>query len=256
MKGGLVLPLSVLLLSRAMADAAPLLDFANGPGEKIKLSVVSGVPTAIGVQDAVGFGAMYFRSESFFNWYVRGSHIDNGVADVGAGPGGIFVAALGASEGGTFACANFLETSDRNVKENIGPVDGRKVLDQLLSLPIHTWSFTNGHSGVRNIGPMAQDFYATFKFGADDKHIASRNTAGVALAAVQGLHQIVQEQRIELDRKEARIAELEKRMAKMDSLEERVKQLEGALKDSLAGSNDMPLKSSRPDLSKESNGPL
>ena len=36
---------------------------------------------------------------------------------------------------------------------------------------------------------MAQDFYAAFSVGTDDKHIATVDADGVALAAIQGLYQ-------------------------------------------------------------------
>ncbi len=36
-------------------------------------------------------------------------------------------------------------------------------------------------------GPMAQDFYATFNVGTDDRHIAPVDENGVELAAIQAL---------------------------------------------------------------------
>jgi len=41
---------------------------------------------------------------------------------------------------------------------------------------------------VRHVGPMAQDFYAAFRVGEDDKHITSIDEDGVALAAIKALH--------------------------------------------------------------------
>jgi hypothetical protein len=35
---------------------------------------------------------------------------------------------------------------------------------------------------------MAQDFYAAFGLGEDDKHITTSDEGGVALAAIQGLN--------------------------------------------------------------------
>ncbi len=40
----------------------------------------------------------------------------------------------------------------------------------------------------RHVGPMAQDFYAAFGLGLDDKHITTIDEGGVALAAIQGLY--------------------------------------------------------------------
>jgi len=86
--------------------------------------------------------------------------------------------------GGSWACS-----SDRNLKENLAHVDGTKVLAQLSSVPIYTWSAKGGDPAVRHIGPMAQDFYAAFGLGNDDKTISTIDLDGVALAAIQGLYQ-------------------------------------------------------------------
>jgi len=58
---------------------------------------------------------------------------------------------------------------------------------------------------------MAQDFYAAFNVGVDDKHIATVDEGGVALAAIQGLHEVVQE-------KEAEIAALKQRMTDLEKV--------------------------------------
>ena len=65
---------------------------------------------------------------------------------------------------------------------------------------------------------MAQDFHATFGVGADDKHIATVEADSVALAAIQGLHEIVKEQRTKLQAKEQKIDSLEKRLAALEKL--------------------------------------
>jgi hypothetical protein len=77
--------------------------------------------------------------------------------------------------------------SDRNAKTNIVPLDDATVLDKVAALPISRWSYKSEH-GVRHVGPMAQDFYAAFKVGEDDKHITSIDEDGVALAAIKALH--------------------------------------------------------------------
>jgi hypothetical protein len=45
---------------------------------------------------------------------------------------------------------------------------------------------------------MAQDFYAAFNVGEDNKHISTSDADGVALAAIQGLYKIVQEKDAEI----------------------------------------------------------
>jgi hypothetical protein len=73
------------------------------------------------------------------------------------------------------------------VKTNIVALDDATVLDKVAALPISRWSYKSEH-GVRHVGPMAQDFYAAFKVGEDDKHITSIDEDGVALAAIKALH--------------------------------------------------------------------
>ena len=77
--------------------------------------------------------------------------------------------------------------SDRNAKMNIVPLDEASVLEKVAALPISRWSYRTEH-GVRHVGPMAQDFYAAFKVGEDDKHITSIDEDGVALAGIKALH--------------------------------------------------------------------
>ena len=76
-------------------------------------------------------------------------------------------------------------------------MDSRKVLKKVASLPISRWNFKT-EDRVPHMGPVAQDLHATFGLGTDDKHIATVDADGVALAAIQGLHQIVQEKDAEI----------------------------------------------------------
>jgi len=59
------------------------------------------------------------------------------------------------------------------------------------------------HASVRHMGPMAQDFWAAFGLWDNDKSITTVDADGVAPAAIQALHQLVQE-------RDQRIAALER----------------------------------------------
>lgn len=78
--------------------------------------------------------------------------------------------------------------SDRHVKNNLLSVNAEQVLDRVADLPITTWHYIAQTDGVRHIGPMAQDFYAAFDVGEDNRHITEVDEGGVALAAIQGLN--------------------------------------------------------------------
>ncbi len=100
--------------------------------------------------------------------------------------------------------------SDRNVKEHLAPVDSLQFLARVLALPITTWNYKTQVASIRHIGPMAQDFFAAFNVGEDDRHITDIDEGGVALAAIQGLNQKLQgmNQKLEeeLRQKDARMA--------------------------------------------------
>ena len=110
----------------------------------------------------------------------------------------------------------WVNSSDRNLKENFEPVDGQDVLDRLAEMPISTWNYKAGDPNARHMGPVAQDFYATYGLGEDDRHNAALDTSGVALAAIQKLYaknQTLEAENADLqtqiDGMEARLAALE-----------------------------------------------
>jgi len=98
--------------------------------------------------------------------------------------------------------------SDRNAKEHFSPADGRALLDRLAGIPIATWNYKTQAASIRHIGPMAQDFSAAFGVGENEKTINSIDADGVALAAIQGLYQVVQEREAQIAAQGAEIAAL------------------------------------------------
>jgi hypothetical protein len=90
--------------------------------------------------------------------------------------------------GGLYVNGAIVPSSDRNVKEDFAAVDAQEMLKKVAALPLQSWSYTN-RPGVKHVGPMAQDFHSAFGLGEDDKHIATVDADGVALAAIQGLNQ-------------------------------------------------------------------
>jgi hypothetical protein len=100
-------------------------------------------------------------------------------------------------------------SSSRTVKEGFNSVEPREVLRKVAAMPITTWSYKHDPS-VRHIGPMAEDFFSAFAVGADAKGISVTDSAGVTLAAIQGLNEVVQE-------KDQQIAELRQANAELKS---------------------------------------
>jgi hypothetical protein len=62
---------------------------------------------------------------------------------------------------------------------------------------------------IYHVGPTAQDFYAAFGLGEDDEHINTGDEIGIAFAAIQGLHQVNQEQADQIAELQAQNADLE-----------------------------------------------
>ncbi len=98
------------------------------------------------------------------------------------------------------------------------PVDGQTVLTRLANLPLHTWNYKTQDPAIRHIGPTAQDFQAAFGLGEDNRHISTVDADGVALAAIQALHQLTQNQAAQLADQQAQIATLEARLAALEAL--------------------------------------
>ncbi len=109
-------------------------------------------------------------------------------------------------------------SSDRNLKENFQPVDAEDVLEKVSRLPVAEWNF-KGYP-LKHIGPMAQDFHALFPLGGSETMIDSGDLQGVALAAIQGLHESLREKGEEISTLKKQNATLEARLAVLEALVE------------------------------------
>lgn len=103
----------------------------------------------------------------------------------------------------------WMNGSDRRHKDGIEPVDPQEVLERLATLPISTWHYRAEAPEVRHLGPMAQDFHATFRLGSTDTHIGTADADGIALAAIQALLVRLDQQRQELEELRRRLDDLE-----------------------------------------------
>ena len=99
-------------------------------------------------------------------------------------------------------------------KKKFLSIDSLSILEKVVRLPISSWNYKTDTNSLRHIGPMAQDFHATFGLnGTDDKHISSVDEQGVALAAIQGLNQKLELENAAL---KAQFKSLEARLAKLE----------------------------------------
>lgn len=101
------------------------------------------------------------------------------------------------------------QSSDRNLKTNFVAVNPREVLAKVSAIAISSWEYKES-PGNRHVGPMAQDFHAAFGLGASDRTIATVDADGVALAAIQGVHELVREKEAEIRALREQVTALEK----------------------------------------------
>ncbi len=101
--------------------------------------------------------------------------------------------------------------SDQAMKQNYHPIDPQQILASVVSLPISEWNYTTEDPAIHHIGPVAQDFYAAFGTGHNNRYITTVDADGVALAAIQGLYQSIEEKEARIQTLEARLSALETR---------------------------------------------
>jgi hypothetical protein len=160
--------------------------------------------------DSIGYSFSSAAANEFAVRATGGVRFVSGVDTNGNPKAGVSLAAGGGS---------WASLSDRDSKENVVAVDARQVLDRLAQLPIATWNYKSQEPAVRHIGPMAQDFFAAFGVGEDQRHITGVDADGVALAAVQGLNRKLE---ANLAEKEAQILELRQALAQLKQQLERL----------------------------------
>jgi hypothetical protein len=179
------------------------------------LNVASGkLSFAAGNQaNAIHQGAFVWGDSSGANIYSTAAN----QFTVRASGGTRFFSNSGATSGVSLAPGggSWSNLSDRNAKENFTAADGRQILDRVAALPISLWNYRSQEPSVRHIGPVAQDFAAAFGVGEDEKHITTVDESGVALAAIQGLNQKLEE---ETKAKDEEVRGLKQRIDKLEQL--------------------------------------
>ncbi len=114
---------------------------------------------------------------------------------------------------------NLSQGSDRNKKKGIEEVNTEVAYEKVIHLPIYEWSYKSDPLGNRHIGPMAQDFYAAFGLGKDDKTLTPSDVTGVAVAALQELNRKVEAQQSEIEALRRTVSELQEAVRVLTDLQ-------------------------------------
>jgi hypothetical protein len=117
-----------------------------------------------------------------------------------------------ATSTGVQVFGTFVNSSDRNAKQDFSSVSPAEILARVARLPISEWSYKEDPA-TRHIGPTGQDFYSTFKIGIDEKSIAPIDEGGIALAAIQALNKKVEQKEKEIQSLQDRLEKLEQRLS-------------------------------------------
>ena len=193
-----------------------------GGGVVMDVSGSSGLnPAALRVNSTSGNGVGLFVSQTSSD--ATAVFTAAGAGDIikgfsGSGGGNL---AFEVVNNGTVYTQGLALTSDRNAKEHFAAVNPAEILDKVAALTISEWNYIMDPAGQKHLGPVAQDFHAAFGLnGSDDKHISVVDENGVALAAIQGLNQKLNEKDSEIQKLKQQNETLEKRL---DNLEQMIK---------------------------------
>jgi len=100
--------------------------------------------------------------------------------------------------GGVWANASSFEK-----KTDFEELDAQSILETLARLPVRRWRYKVEPETVKHFGPTAEDFHAAFQLGQSSETIGTVDADGVALAAIQGLYELVKEQQTEIEQMRA-----------------------------------------------------
>ncbi|HWM93499.1 MAG TPA: tail fiber domain-containing protein [Thermoanaerobaculia bacterium] len=201
----------------------------SAPAQKFHLAGSDGATSAL-IQETNGTAATRTMLQLSNNGGVRLNYVDTSLgvtwgANMISGnfkfiKAGAGLTAFDLQGNGNLTIGGTLtQNSDRNTKHEIVPVEPEEVLAKVVTLPISTWNRKGDDPQVRHMGPMAQDFAATFGLGTDERTIATLDMAGVSLASIQALYgkmtKEMAEKDAEIDVLRERVAALEKLIAKL-----------------------------------------
>ncbi len=99
-------------------------------------------------------------------------------------------------------------------KEDFQPLDAKDILAKISNLSISRWKYKG--TNEYHIGPIAEEFYNSFKTENDARHISTIDPSGISLIAIQELSRQLQEKETELIQTRKEILELKSRLDKLE----------------------------------------
>ncbi|HEV8581921.1 MAG TPA: tail fiber domain-containing protein [Thermoanaerobaculia bacterium] len=190
---GTASPTGALHVSRSTGAAAAVLKLTNNSGIQI----------------------LYDRTDGVANDWQQSNF--NGTFEISVPGSTPAQFSLNANGNLTIGGTQYLTGSSRDLKENFVPVDSRMILQRLIDMPLTEWNAKTDPQ-QRHIGPVAEDWWTSFRLGPDDKHVSPTDIGGVALAAIKGLHQVIAEKDAAIAQLEQTVDELATRLAAIENM--------------------------------------
>jgi hypothetical protein len=208
-----------LPFSLSLVDAAG--NILNLVGTTVGATLDSYVALTLNEMDPGFLGVLLGVTEAQFTWdggapaanvavqSIVASPPSTGGSFTARAPGGVrFLTSTNDTAGVQLTAGAWESLSDSNAKTGVTAIDHRENLRKLSALPVTSWQYKHNTSR-RYVGPMAQDFHAAFVLGHDDKNISTLDIDGVALSALKGLLEKLQERKNRSASQAKRLAELE-----------------------------------------------
>lgn len=122
-----------------------------------------------------------------------------------------------APNGNLTLAGTLTENSSRAAKRAFEAVNSRAVLAKVAELPLFEWNYRHDPESIRHFGPVAEDFHRAFGLGRGPSGLSTLDTSGVALAAIQGLNELVVERDEEIRELRNQIADLAIRLETIEA---------------------------------------
>jgi hypothetical protein len=178
-------------------------------GENVKISGYN--TNNNGTSYIYGVYGYAYNSSTGVNTGVVGVGRDIGVSGSGSSYGVYGKASAGSDfygYGGEHTSgSSWVNGSSRDLKTDFTPVDDQAILTGIASLPMTKWVYKTD-TKAWHIGPIAEDFYASFGLGDDNKSISTIDPSGIALVGIKALDEKMTTQQQEIDELKAQNATL------------------------------------------------
>jgi len=181
-----------------------------------KLSVGGAGNSAYAIYGYISDGYGVYGQSGSFGVYGNSTSGGYGVSGIASGYGtGVYGQSASGSDfrgswGESTIGAAWTNGSSRVLKENFTNLDSQAILGKILQLPITEWNYIS-LPGSNFIGPMAEDFYASFGLG-NSSGIDTISPAAIALVGIKALNENLNNQQVEIASLSASLGSIDSRI--------------------------------------------